>query len=129
MHNVGEVSQICKRDGLRYVCVQRDATAAQRICEILDAFQCDNDLFENSNTEERMAEQNTEGPLAEQNKPENETGRSSRNLENTEELLVEISELVELPDIGEGRKTKRPTVSIKTLGSSRKTRSQARTGN
>ena len=120
------------------MCVQRDATAAQRICEILDAFQCDNDLFENSNTEEPMAEQNTEeplaeqnteGPLAELNKPENETGRSNRNLENTEELLAEISELVELPDIGEGRKTKRPTVSTKTLGSSRKTRSQARTGN
>ena len=108
IHNTGEVSQICKREKLQYVCVQQDDAHAQSVCEILESFPSDD---EQDNSE-----------------------KQTRNLENTEELLAEMSELEKMSVDGEGARVcqgdnnKKSKLS-KTLGSGRTTRSQLRIGN
>ena len=106
IHNAGEVSQICKRERLQYVCVQHDDAHAQSICEILESFPSDDE--------------------------QDSSDKQARNLENTEELLAEMSELEKMTVDGEGvcqsDNNKKSKLS-KTLGSGRKTRSQLRIGN
>ena len=96
---------------LDYVCVQQDDATAQRICEVLDAIRPDddNDLVDDSMTDVRQG----------------------RHLENTDELMAELSELEKVTVGEEGVSytdgdTDKKSKSTKTLGTNRMTRSQVR---
>ena len=122
--NIGEVSQICKREGLKYVCVQREENTAQKICEILDSPHSDDELFESPCKDDNSVsrkDENSEKTL------DQNLEISSRNLEDTSDLLSEMSELEKITAEKDGNGEGKPN-STKTLGTTRKTRSQSRQG-
>lgn len=117
---------MCKREGFEYVCVQREEATAQIIAYILDDSK--GDISNEENLHQDGGEQfhsKLEG------NEEMTTSDKGRDLQNTNDLLEELSELEKIgcgehtiPSEEEGKKK-----STKTLGSNRKTRSQARASN
>ena len=115
------------------MCVQQDDAHAQSICEILDAFSSDDECDIQSEDYKEDSSKTQDGKdeqlVAEQSKLRMER---ARNLENTDELLAELSELEKVTFDSEATCQEDNNSKLKftkTLGSSRKTRSQARTGN
>jgi len=104
------------------VCVQREENTAQKICEILDSPHSDDELFESPFKDDNGVSRKNENyeKTIDQN-----LKISSRNLEDTCDLLSEMSELEKIMAEKDGNREGKPN-STKTLGTTRKTRSQSR---
>ena len=77
IQSLGEVAQICKTEGLQYVCIQRDTGNAASISATLERGQ------DNASNAVDPIDSNMQG----------EEDQHRGNIEDTEELLDELSEL------------------------------------
>lgn len=98
------------------MCVQREENTAQKICEILDSPHSDDELFESPCKDDNgvsRKDENSEKTL------DQNLEISSRNLEDTSDLLSEMSELEKITAEKDGNGEGKPN-STKTLGTTRK---------